>query len=239
MRTLGIDTSGQKGSLGLIDGSRIIYQDNPVVRPGGAERFPALIEEALTGVGWDPHHLELVVVGKGPGSYTGVRVGLTIAKGLAFTLGIPLVGISTLYALAAKVRKWPGLICPILESRKNEVYAGLYQQIEAELEEVSPPGIWEITALCESLAEKDLPLLLVGEGVERRRTTFQERLGSRGAFGAEPENLIQGAVLARCGLEYWQKTRTDEVFSCLPVYLRKTEAEIRWAKKEADGCGDH
>lgn len=239
MRVLGIDTSGDMGSLGLIDGAHTLYEGEMPVRPGGAERLPAFIQKALNNVGWDPGFLELIVVGKGPGSYTGVRVGIAIAKGLAFSLKIPLVGVNTLYALAANTRGRPGFICPVLESRRGEVYAALYFRKDSALKEVNPPGAWEIQELCRNLMEKDTSLFFLGDGARLYKDIIRNSLGARAIFGDERENRVNGAVLAQSGLAYWEKSGTDEKYTLLPLYLKRTEAEIRWDEGRGRSYGCH
>ena len=142
MRVVGLDTALPFGAGGLIDGGHLLYEEKIPIRPGGGERIPALIDKALRVVGWRPEYLDLVAVGRGPGSYTGIRVGLAIAKGLAYSLGIPLVGVSTLMALAANNPGWPGLVCPVLDARRGMVYTALYLRKEqGNWVELSPAEI--------------------------------------------------------------------------------------------------
>lgn len=233
MRVLGIDTATAIGALGIIDGAHTIYEKSMPVRPGGAERFPSLIQQALREIGWAPKNIDLIVAGQGPGSYTGVRVGVTIAKGMAFSLAVPLVGINTLYALAANASARSGLICPLLESRKEEVYAGLYFREEATLTEVTPPGAWQTTEFCAYLRKMkpDTPILFLGEGAIAYQDVIFNVLGVQAVFGEEEENLINGATLAHLGLAYWEETGENALYSCLPLYLKQTEAEVRLAER--------
>src|SRR5690554_825254 len=240
MRVIGIDTSTALGALGLIDGAHTLFDQSMSVRPGGAERFPVLIKKALTNIGLTPENLDLVVVGAGPGSYTGVRVGITIAKGMAFALGLPMVGVSTLYGLAANASGRPGLICPLLNSRRDEVYAALYFRRETTLTEVFPAGAWSVGELCAYLQDQmaSTPILFVGEAVVSARETISKALGAWAVFGEEQENLVNGTTLARLGLAKWERTNRNELYTCLPLYLKRTEAEVRLEERRGQGDPD-
>src|SRR5690554_4999394 len=196
MRVLGIDTSLRAGTVGLIDGVHVLYEEKIAVRPGGGEKISALIQKVLLSVGWLPEYLDLVVAGKGPGSYTGVRVGLAVAKGIAYSLGIPLISVNTLLALAANHQGWPGLICPVLDARRRTVYAGLYLRKERDLKELRPPEVWPVEELIEFLRQQKLPVLFLGDGAYRNE--FTSGLGPAGIYKLECS--VNGAVLAVLGL---------------------------------------
>ena len=235
MRVLGLDTALPFGAVGLIDGGHLLYEEKIPIRPGGGERIPALIDKALRVVGWRPEYLDLVAVGRGPGSYTGIRVGLAIAKGLAYSLGIPLVGVSTLMALAANTPGWPGLVCPVLDARRGMVYTALYAQEEGNWVERRPPELCLLTELTAGLKKVNVPLLFVGEGARLYRNEITAVLGPAAAF-PEKENgerdRVNGGIVALLGLRRRQEKNEDELYTCLPLYLQRIEAEIRWERGE-------
>lgn len=236
MRVLGIDTALPFGTVGLVDNGQILYEEKIPIRPGGGERIPALIDKALQIVGWRPEYLDLVAVGQGPGSYTGVRVGLAIGKGIAFSLGIPLVGVSTLLALAANHPGWPGLVCPVLDARRGMVYTALYLRKEqGNWVERRPPELCGLTELIAVLKEEKPPVLFVGDGACLYREEIASALGHAAVFpeGGEGEvDQVSGGVVAFLGLLRRQERNENELFTCLPLYLQRTEAEIRWGKGE-------
>ncbi len=234
MRVLGIDTATRIGSIGFIDGDQVVFDDQVKIKPGGAEKLPAVLNEAFNKTGRRLEELQLIAVGMGPGSYTGLRVGMAIAKGLAFGLGIPLVGIVTLEALAVNAQQQGALICPVLKSRKGEVYAGLYQKKAGFLEELLPPMIWEPEKLVDLLREKRKPVVFLGEGIEEHTDYFSSAMENFALFGTGVENLVHGAELARLGRAEWEKNKENQLYTCLPLYLRRTEAEVRWEERS---CG--
>lgn len=236
MRVLGIDTALPFGAVGLSENGQILYEEKIPIRPGGGERIPALIAKALQTVGWRPEDLDLVVAGRGPGSYTGIRVGLAIGKGLAYSLGIPLTGVSTLLALAANYPDWAGLVCPVFDARRGMVYTALYSQDEqGNWVELRPPELCLLAELTAGLKKKNAPLLFVGEGARLYREEITTTLGPAAVFqeGEEGEaDRVNGGVLALLGLRRWQEKSENELYTCLPLYLQRTEAEIRWEKGE-------
>ncbi len=234
MRVLGLDTALPFGAVGLIDGGHLLYEEKIPIRPGGGERIPALIDKALRVVGWRPEYLDLVAVGRGPGSYTGIRVGLAIAKGLAYSLGIPLVGVSTLMALAANNPGWPGLVCPVLDARRGMVYTALYLRKEqGNWVELRPAEICPLPELIAMLKKEKLPVLFLGDGARLYREEITTALGPAAVFRGEGEtDQVSGGIVAFLGLLRRQERNEDELYTCLPLYLQRTEAEIRWGKGE-------
>ncbi|NLM36641.1 MAG: tRNA (adenosine(37)-N6)-threonylcarbamoyltransferase complex dimerization subunit type 1 TsaB [Firmicutes bacterium] len=231
MRVLGIDTSAQSGAVGMIEGTQVVFTEQITIRPGGSEQLPALLAETLARTGRDIKELELIAVGIGPGSYTGVRVGLAIAKGLAFGLGVPLVGVPSLRALALNGPADARLICALARSRKGEVYAGLYRPGPEGVAEVVPPAIWTVPELTAALQEKDEPVLFLGEVLAEDAAELAAALKERASFGHGAENVVDGARVARLGLAHWLATKENQLDTVLPLYLRRTEAEVRWEER--------
>lgn len=231
MRVLGIDTSTRMGVIGYRAEGETVFSERVEIKPGGSEQLPALIKEAFARAGRPLQEVDLITVGVGPGSYTGVRVGLAIGKGLAFGLGIPLVGVSTLAALAMNGRPEAELICPLAKSRRGEVYAGLYRKEQGWPVEVAPPAIWEVSRLAKVLQEKGQPVFFLGEAIEEAGPDLKAALREGAFFGHGPENSVDGGKLAALGERKWEKTRENELDTVLPLYLRRTEAEVRWEER--------
>ncbi|NLY90969.1 MAG: tRNA (adenosine(37)-N6)-threonylcarbamoyltransferase complex dimerization subunit type 1 TsaB [Firmicutes bacterium] len=231
MRVLGIDTSARIGAVGYRAGGRTVFSEQLAIKPGGSEQIPVLIEEAFARTGHHLRELDLITVGVGPGSYTGVRVGLAIGKGLAFGLGLPLVGVPSLAALAMNGRSEAALICSLAKSRQGEVYAGLYRNTQGFPVEVAPPAIWEVPRLAAVLKEEGRPVLFLGEVLDEIGQDLAAALKEAASFGRGPENIVDGANLAALGEAKWERTQTNELDTVLPLYLRRTEAEVRWAER--------
>jgi tRNA threonylcarbamoyladenosine biosynthesis protein TsaB len=174
--------------------------------------------------------LGAVAAGVGPGSFTGVRVGLTLAKSLAFALGIDLVGVSSLEALARNGRGGEGdWICPCLDALKKEVYGAKYKTDGTCVEEEAAhdPRQW-----AEQLAGGGERCLLLGTGVARYREIFVEVLGDKAVIPEQEEkHRVSAAEVGLLGLERLRKGEKDDPRTLEPVYCRLSEAELMRSKK--------
>ena len=134
MRVLGIETSSPRGSIALCDGAEVVCELEHRRENAHGESIQPLIEQALASVGWSLGSLDRVAVGTGPGSFTGLRVGIALAQGISEGLEVPLIGVGSLAAMAAAVpASEPGLRCPVADARHGELFAALYSPTGEEL----------------------------------------------------------------------------------------------------------
>lgn len=220
MLTLGFDTATGWGCLGLVRDGELLAETGWQVGRNQAEQFVPVLDGLLSRAGLQPADLDLIAVGCGPGSYTGLRIGLAMAEALAFSLARPLTGVGTLEAMAANGAGFSGPVCPVLPARRGEVYAAVYR----DGEEAVPPAPFAATALLARLASlEDGPCLVLGGGV------LQGALPAAGTaeliFGRPEQGLLRGGAVARLGAARPERPAR-------PAYLRRTEAE----EKMGDRC---
>jgi tRNA threonylcarbamoyladenosine biosynthesis protein TsaB len=180
-----------------------------------------LIDEVLSAAGVGLTDLDLLAVSIGPGSFTGLRIGLAVVKGLALATGTPVVGVPTLraYALAVGVR--PGMVWPVLDARKGEVYAGGYRWRDGELAEAVAPAAMDPAALAARLQP---PCTLVGDGVDAYGELWRAVRGlSQLRLGERPPS---GAVVARLGIALLAGEGAADLAALEPRYCRLSEAEL-------------
>ena len=134
MKTLAIDTSNQTLAVAVVDGQEVLGQSQTMAIKNHSTALMPAIDGLMQAVGMAPKELEQIVVAKGPGSYTGLRIGVTTAKTLAQTLNIPLIGVSSLKAVAANCVGVSQVIVPLFDARRQNVYAGAYQWHNGTLE---------------------------------------------------------------------------------------------------------
>src|SRR5688572_26806657 len=127
MRVLAVDTSTMAGGVALLEDDRVVGESLLDVRTTHSERLMLAIDRALTDAGWRPASVDGLAVAIGPGSFTGLRIGLAAVKGLALALACPIAGVPTLDAMAAGLPWASRPVCPILDARRDEVYASLYR----------------------------------------------------------------------------------------------------------------
>jgi tRNA threonylcarbamoyladenosine biosynthesis protein TsaB len=215
MRALAIDTSTPRGGVLLSsDGTVVVYlqNDDPKLH---AERLMPLIERAFAEAGWSASQLDLVGCGIGPGSFTGVRIGLATAKGIALALERPIVGVSSLLAMssAAECRD-DELILSLLDARKGEVFWAIYDRAGALLAGPGHAPNDAVGRLGGALAER--PRVVVGE------IAAQVALDLPGVrlFRSEQSDLPHAYQVARVALARLARGEADDVHGLEPVYVR-------------------
>jgi len=179
------------------------------------------------GVKWSD--LDLLAVSLGPGSFTGLRIGLATIKGLAFALGLPLIGVPTLDALASHVIACKGdIVCPVLDARKSKVYTALYQIMDSgELEKISPYQTISPEELT-LFVPYDQRVLLLGGGLLLYQDVFVHGLGNRAIIVPGHMAHVRAASVGVLAELRWQKERRPDDFKTLkPIYVRPSEAEVK------------
>lgn len=230
MRILGVDTSTSCGGLGLIDDDAVVaeYAFHREETPS-AQLLPAiqaLLQEARLTI----NEIDGMAVSLGPGSFTGLRVGLSAVKGLALAVEKPVVGVPTLDALASHLPFTPSLICPMVDARKGEVYTALYKQRAGGggVEQVTPYQVLSPSRLLEALASHET--IFLGDGVEVYGELIEEHLGAKALFAPPHLRFLRGTTVAERGLQRIMQGERDDISSLVPIYVRASDAEINWAK---------
>ncbi len=204
MRILGIETATASQSVALLDNQQVLAEA-----------------------------IEAIAVSVGPGSFTGVRVGLATAKGMILGTQALLIGVSTLEALAAGYGLQTAIVCALLDAGRGEVYAGLYQYTGAELRQLCPEAVLSPEAIAlQALALMAGEIHLIGDGVARYRERLEVAFQGRARVTDEGCKAVPtAAMVAR--LAFGQLTKaggTSRDREVVPVYLRRAEAETNWEK---------
>ena len=166
MRVLAIETSTSLASVALVEGRRLVLSRAHVRPKQSAERLLPMIAELLAEAGWQRSDIERLGVSIGPGSFTGLRVGIACAQGLALGLGVPLVGVTSLRAMARAVPEAiPGVRCPVLDARRREVFVGGYGPGPIAPEQLAPLAVPAEAATTILEAQLTAPLVWVGSGL--------------------------------------------------------------------------
>ncbi|RDU34726.1 tRNA (adenosine(37)-N6)-threonylcarbamoyltransferase complex dimerization subunit type 1 TsaB [Neobacillus piezotolerans] len=224
MRILAIDTSNYPLGVAVIDGDKVVAEYITNVKRNHSVRIMPAIEAAMKEAELSPSDLNKIVVAEGPGSYTGVRIGVTVAKTLAWTLGIPLSGVSSLKVLAMAGRYFQGYIAPIFDARRGQVYTGLYKFENGRLAVVESDRLAMMDDWAEKLADLQEKTLFVGNDVSLHLETISGKMGEKAVISATAERNPRPAELAFLG-----KNKPDaDVHSFVPNYIRLAEAEAKW-----------
>jgi tRNA threonylcarbamoyladenosine biosynthesis protein TsaB len=232
MKILGIDTSSSCGSIGLIYGDSVIAEYVLDIPTTHSERLLNSIEYVLEQAACSIGTLDGWAISLGPGSFTGLRIGVSTIKGLAFATEKPVAGVPTLDSLAFNISPTPYLICPMLDARKGEVYASFYRFDGADTPvRISPYQAINPEDLVKKIEEKTI---FLGNGVTTYGNYLRNALPTLAAFVPAPLNLSYGSTVAKLGLERIQRNEVLNLSAFTPIYIRASEAEIRWKEKHPD-----
>lgn len=227
MTILAIDTSSEVLAVALAREGKIIAEYSSLSKNKHSKRLMPAIVQLLDNVDVKPKDLEKIVVAKGPGSYTGVRIGLSTAKTLAWTLKIPVVGISSLEALSLQVRGRDALICPFFDARRNLVYTGLYDK---NGQSIIADQNCLMTDWLDELAKLEQPIIFISPDLDLFKEVIIDRLGTCAIFTSEGFNTTRAGLLALLGVNGSE----EDVHQLVPSYLRLVEAEVNWLANQEE-----
>lgn len=226
---LGIETANAPLSVAVVNDGKVVaevVQNIKLTHSVGA--MPA-IEEVIKKAGIEASQIDAVAVSKGPGSYTGVRIGVTLAKTLAWSLQKPLVGVSSLKVLAANARLSNELICALFDARRQNVYAGVYEG--TTLNTVMEDHHDHIDGLLEKLKTYNRPVVFIGTDVSLYFEKIQEVLGDKALRAPFTLDLPRASELVALA-ETEELSEIDAVHTFVPEYRRIAEAEANWLKEQ-------
>jgi len=229
MKVLGINTSTIFGSVGLVDTDRVIGEYSLNIPITHSERLMTCIDRLLTDAKVCLDEIEGFSITLGPGSFTGLRIGISTVKGLAFATGRPIVGVSTLEALALNVFNSTNKICPILDARKKEIYTALFRaDTSHRVKRLTPDLVISPQDLVKKIHG---PVTFLGDGLDVYGSYLKRRLGRQASFVAPELGYIHGTVVARMGVNPIRQGKTLDLASLVPHYIRRSEAEIKYGVK--------
>jgi tRNA threonylcarbamoyladenosine biosynthesis protein TsaB len=217
---LGIDTATWTAAVGVGRDGVVLAEGTHREARSHTASLPALVERVLAQAALRVDDVEAVAVSIGPGSFTGLRIGLALAKGLAFAGGLPLVGVPTLEALAWVADAAPGeQICAALDARKHEVYAALFEAAPGGPRRLTP----DLALRPEALAARlEPPCVLVGDAGE----VYGEALGARARIRPFATHHPRGGVIARLGEARMAAGEAANPGTLEPLYVRPPDAEL-------------
>lgn len=226
---LGIETANAPLSVAIVSDGKVVAEVTQNVKLTHSVGAMPAIEEVIRNAGIEPAQIDAIAVSEGPGSYTGVRIGVTLAKTLAWSLQKPLVGVSSLKALAANARISTGVICTLFDARRQNVYAGVYEggTLNTVIEDMHD----HIDGLLEKLKALNCPILFVGTDVSMYFAKIQEVLGEHAIRAPFTLDLPHAAQLISIAMEQ-PLSDIEAVHTFVPQYRRIAEAEANWIKEQ-------
>ncbi len=224
MLLLAFETSAKAGSVALLEDSKLLgesYQNTGLTH---SQTIMTMAEDLLKSCGKTPQEVEAVAVAAGPGSFTGVRIGVAAAKGFAWGAEIPCYGVSTLEAMAEGLGVWDGVIVCTMDARRNQVYNALFRAEKGKLTRLCEDRAIALEELKEELAKLGGPLFLVGDGSNLTYSTLGEEIPG---LVLPPEHKMHqraaGVGLLTCAMA--EKGEKGDAGALTPNYLRLSQAE--------------
>lgn len=224
MKTLAIDTSSKAATVAITENENLLGVYTLNLATPHSQISMVLIEEILNRLNLTAKDIDLFAAAQGPGSFTGLRVGIATIKGLADGVNKPSVGVSTLEAMAHKFSLCDGYVCPILDARRNQVYYALYKNGE----EVMPPDMCDINILLSKLSCFDKKIVFTGDCVEKHKAFIEETLKGNCMFPSSVYNVSDASSVAYLAEKLYLNKQNKPI---APEYLVKAYVEQHQGKE--------
>lgn len=226
MRVLGFDTATWKASVGILVDGQVVAEASRAADGSHAVSLLPLIAEVLSAANCQTSDLDAIAVSGGPGSFTGLRIGFSVAKGLAWATGTGVIAVPTLEALARTVADHEGTVCALLDARKGELYCACFTSAGGTWKQLMPDSLVTPQELLDRLPT---PCVIVGDAVVAYEAFLREKLGARVTVLPFETHGPRGGVVASLA---WQRLQAGEqpvdLSAMEPVYIRRSEAELHY-----------
>ncbi len=230
VKILAVDSSSASGSVALCRGESLIAESLLNVRSTHSEKLLQQIDLLLNEAGWKLADIDMLAVVTGPGSFTGLRIGIATVKGLAQVLGKPVVSVSSLRAVAMNLPLSSTPICTFLDARKKEVYSQLFEWHPTN----GPVAIGEAMVVPPERLLRELKgtVALVGDGVPLYHKEIGEIMADRAELPIATAHQLRAAPVAWLALRAWQNGEVEEAADIVPTYIRPSDAELNLSAKK-------
>lgn len=228
MKILALDTSSVTATVAVLDDDKIIGDYNLNHKKTHSRRLMPMIEELLKSCDLSPKDIDVFAVSLGPGSFTGLRIGIATTTSMAQALGKKVVGVPTLEALAFNLFNSRGLVCPIIDAQKDLVYTAVYKWVDGNMVEVVKQQVLNINELIEKLKMKNEEVFFLGDALEKFNELLKEELGEK--FNLPPKRFLipSAAAVGELAKIKIEKNISLEIS---PIYMRKSAAEVQYEEK--------
>lgn len=224
MRLLAIDTSTMLGGVALLHDETLIAETRLNVKVTHSERLLVEIDHILKQADLRIDDIDFLALAIGPGSFTGLRVGLSTIKGLAFATGKKIIAVSTLEAFAWNIPYSRYQVCPLLDARKREVYAAIFRWVGDDfIKELEEQPI-KIDNLLSHIFD---PTIFLGDGAILYKFNIKSKLNNKAIFPPSQFMVPSPANVAYLAMKKAKAGHFEDIITLTPLYLRKSEAEIK------------
>ena len=233
MKILGLDSSGIVASVAIVEDDVLIAEYTVNYKKTHSQTLLPMLDEIAKMTEFDLNSIDAIAVAAGPGSFTGLRIGSATAKGLGLALKKPLIAIPTVEGLAYNLYDISGLICPIMDARRKQVYTGIYRFTDHQLKVVEDQMAVPMETVIEKLNQYGEAVTFLGDGVPVFHELIAEKMTVPYSFAPANVNKQRAADVAALGEIYYRQGKTETAMEHVPDYLRVSQAERERAAREA------
>ena len=233
MRVLAIDSSGLTATVAVVEDEQTVAEYTVNYKKTHSQTLLPMIDEVKKMIDLDLSSIDAIAVSGGPGSFTGLRIGSATAKGLGLALKKPLIAIPTVEGLAYNLYDISGLICPIMDARRKQVYTGIYRFTDHQLKVVEDQMAVPMETVIEKLNQYGEAVTFLGDGVSVFHELIAEKMTVPYSFAPAHVNKQRAAAVAALGEIYYRQGKTETAMEHVPDYLRVSQAERERAEREA------
>ncbi|HHV28033.1 MAG TPA: tRNA (adenosine(37)-N6)-threonylcarbamoyltransferase complex dimerization subunit type 1 TsaB [Clostridium sp.] len=236
MKILALDTSALVAAVAVMEDDRLLGEYMLNHRKTHSQQLIAMIKEVLGSLELAPKDIDVFAASTGPGSFTGLRIGVTTIKAMAYATGKPVVSVPTLDAIAYNIPMNSFAICPVMDARNNQVYTALYdwnENAQKRITEYMGIPVSELVELIKGMGKK---VIFAGDAAKMHEEYFKKELGDDCVIA--PGNLLLQRASSVAHIAYLKAVdnEVESSFDMVPFYLRKSQAEREYEKKLCKGC---
>lgn len=233
MKILALDSSGLVASAAVLEDDVLLAEYTVNYKKTHSQTLLPMLDTIAQMIELDLSSLDAIAVAAGPGSFTGLRIGSATAKGLGLALDKPLVAVPTVEALAYNLYGTEGLICPIMDARRNQVYTGIYRWENGQMSVVCDQEAVKVDELAEDLNARGEHVTFLGDGVPVYKERLSELLTVKFDFAPAHVSRQRAGAVGALGMKYYEQGRIQSAWEHQPEYLRLSQAERERAERKA------
>lgn len=235
MKIIGMDSSGLTASVAIAEDDKLVAEYSVNYKKTHSQTLVPMLDEISKMTELDLSTVDAIAIAKGPGSFTGLRIGSATAKGLGLALNIPIVEIPTTDGLAYNFFGTDRLVCPIMDAKRDQVYTGLYEFVDDKLKVLQPATAEPVEDTIARVNAAGRPVIFLGDGVAVYRERIESLIKVPVTFAAAHKCMQSAASIATLGMEYYKEGKFVPAAEHVPDYLRLSQAERE--RKEASHEG--
>lgn len=232
MKILALDTSTIACSAAVMDESKLYGELFTDFKLKHSEKLLVMCDSLLNNLRMDIDDIDCFAASCGPGSFTGIRIGMATAKGFAQAADKPIVCVSSIEALAYNTFYYGGLICPMLDAQRDQLYSGAYTSDGTALNEYMSENVYEFSEMLDIINESGKPALLLGDGAKKFYARCFDKFKNSVIIGQENILMPRASNVARIALDKIGQGKTHDCFTAMPNYIRAAQAEENIVKRQ-------